>query len=618
MELNQDFIVAKAKQLAIIKEKHEDFLKQKRTDINAHPEMAYPPYYDGYQKYCVEFDNVLVHSMKGIFPERLFSLRSPNMEQKEFEYIKHTYKQVTLPVYVDFVNSVYKCFNDGNWSVDLKESHKNGEDSFSAYIEKNIDTYRSLETWMKTILIPTKLRDAMGVVAIKPEYAYKKNEETGEVELDDRERPEPIPVYYNTKQVLNERHEGYSIILLEEKSPVKYNNQILNIGLVFEFYDSVAIYKVAQFGKKQDNNFQIVGIEMHSLGYMPVVCLMGTPLVEESKVCYQSPMQYAVDNLDLVLLNQANLQASISKCVFPYRVMIGNECDFKTDEFRCVDGLLWINNGNKATSQFCPTCKGSGLKTRISPLGEMLLRPDEGKEIDIDKALKYVAPPTETLDFLIKEIQRNDASARQILHLGITETDKVQGNGEQETASGKWIDQKSHYAFIKPISDQVFYIYSFVLNTIGRMRYDSFEEVVVNAPISFEFNTEEDYVEQMKAVKDAGMPQFVLYTIMYKFLSSLYYTEQETMAVFTLLLNADRLSLLDSTEISVQQSKGLVEDWEVYLHSSAVQLINEILRGNEKFLQKELSEQIAELQNLAQKKTPKRKVVEVKPIDLLA
>ncbi len=615
MKLDIDLIIKKSKQLAITYDKHYEYVKQKRIDILSNPELAYPSFYKGYQKSCVEFDNILVHSMKGIFPERLFYLRAPNMEDKEFEYIKHTYKQVTLPVYIDFVNSIYKCFNDGNWSVDMKPSHTEGNDSFSSYIEKDIEIYRSLETWMKTILIPTKLRDAMGVIAVKPNYVYKETDD-GDIVVNDLKRAEPTPVYYNTKQVVSNNQQEYTVILLEEKSNVKYNNQILKDGFIFEFYDDFAIYKVEQVGKKQDYEFIITETITHSLGYKPVVYLMGTPLIEESSVTYQSPMLFAVDNLDLVILNQSNLQASISKCVYPFRIMVGNECDFKTDLLRCVDGLLWQNNENKATNQFCPTCKGSGLKTRISPLGEMLLRPEEGQDVDVDKALKYVSPETHTLDFLIKEVQRNDSNARQILHLGQTETEKVQGNAQKETASGKWIDQKSHYAFIKPISDQVFYIYQFVLNTIGRMRYDNFEEVIVNAPINFEFQTEQDYIDQMKAVKDAGMPQFVLYTIMYKFLSSLYYTEQQTMAVFNLLLNADRLSLLDSTEISVQQSKGLIEDWEVYLHSSSVQLINELMRNDQKFLEKQLTDQISLLQELAKTRTPQRKVAEIKPVNL--
>jgi hypothetical protein len=221
------------------------------------------------------------------------------------------------------------------------------------------------------------------------------------------------------------------------------------------------------------------------------------------------------------------------------------------------------------------------------------------------------------LEFLLKEISRHTSEAREILHLGQTSNDKVQGSGTDETASGKWIDQKAHYSFINQISDQVFYIYQFTINTIGRMRDgEKFENVNVIPPVNFELATEMDYLNQMQTAKNSGMPDFVVYTIMYKFLSSLYYNDQETMGIFNLIQNTDRLLLIPNSEIGAGVGSGRIERWEEYLHISVVTLIAELLRGNPKFFEQDMKVQIEQLQNLAKEKAPKEKAIEVKPVNI--
>ena len=145
---------------------------------------------------------------------------------------------------------------------------------------------------------------------------------------------------------------------------------------------------------------------------------------------------------------------------------------------------------------------------------------------------------------------------------------------------------------------------------------EKFENVSVIPPVNFELATEMDYLNQMQTAKNSGMPDFVVYTIMYKFLSSLYYNDQETMGIFNLIQNADRLLLIPNSEIGAGVGSGRIERWEEYLHISVVTLIAELLRGNPKFFEQDMKAQIEQLQNLAKEKTPKEKAIEVKPVNI--
>lgn len=620
MILTDEQILAKATELAKIKKEHDFILQKDRRIVTENPAMRYPEYWDGYRTVCDQYDKILVHSMYGVFPEHLFISRAPNMEEKEFDYIRKNYKQVTLPVFIDFSNSIYKSFNDGNWNIEIPESLKDGDDGLAKYVEGGIGIYRSLETWMKNITIPCKLRDAMGVVAVKPNYEYveKTNDDNSVLYVvDDSKKPQPMPYYYTCKQVVTPVTEKYTVILLEEKSVVKHNRMNEKCGMIFEFYDNGFIYRVEQYGNKDALLFDIKSKTATGLNYSSVTYLMGNPIIRKECIVYESPFLYCVDNLDLVATTQSYLQATEAKCVFPFRIMVGNECDFSDNGVKCNNGSLY--NGITPTGSLCQKCKGSGMKTRISALGEMLLHPDEISEgkLDLDKIMKYVSPETATSEFLIDEIYRHEANARKILHLEQTSSD-VKGSGTNDTASGKWIDQKNHYAFVKPISDQIFYIYDFVINTIARIRYQSTKDkVIVNYPISFEFNTEEDYINQIKSMREAGISDAIIFPIISKFLSSLYYTESDTMAAFDLLSSSDRLLMMNNDAINLGIANKTIEPWEKYLHDSALVLIRELNRTQDGFMEKDLSEQISLIQELAKSKAPKIGIVEIKPLPLL-
>jgi hypothetical protein len=567
----------------------------------------YPEFYEGYNELCDQFDSICIHAEKGKFPDKLFLKRSPNQQPDEFEYVKQNYKQTTLPVFIDYVNQLKRSFNDGNWAI-----HYSDED-FQKYVEKEFPVYGSVEEFEKEVLPVIKSKDPMGMLAMRPkEIPIMRDSEgnpvltpEGVFRFDDSIPVEPMINYFTVKQLVKFKENKFYIYLSRQKTIVKHGNQDCEDGMIFEVYDEQNIWFVKQIGKKTEFQFEIILYYNHALGYVPARRLKGIPVVDEYKVYYQSPFLYCVDSLDLVLLNSSNLQMSINHCVYPVRIMIGNECDFKEGEHRCSNGIISYYDKEVHIEKTCLACNGSGLKTRISPLGTILLKPsgrdNPNGEISPDAAFKYVSPELSTLEFLMKKIADDEARARGIAHIYNTNTN-AQGS-DSETATGKYIDQKTLYSFIKPISDEMFQTWEWIYKVTGEMRYgQSFKAPHFVYPITFEFLTEQDYIAQIKQSMDAGMPPSVIYPLIYRFLSTLFYTEPETNAAFVLISEADRLLTQMDVQISTGILNNTVQKWEKILHDSAFYFVKELKMEDEKFFDKTIEEQKKMLVEKAQAK----------------
>jgi hypothetical protein len=544
------------------------------------------------------------HAVKGIYPEKLFEFRSPNQTQKEADYIKNNYKQHTLPVFLDYMNTIQRPFADGNWGIDYREdeaTYKSADLTFQSYVENDIPIYGSLETFIKGILPAIKTIDANGFIGVRPEEIEYELNEANEPIISN-ELYKPTIYYYPSKDVIEYEQNEYYLFLSCDKSVVEFGGKQVKEGNIYELYTRNAIYFIVQYGRKQDNLFRTELFFEHNIGECQVHQLKGIPTLKGDDILWQSPFSYATDLLDLVATNANFLQALVNSCVFPVKVMYGSPCEFKDSEgFICSEGRI-IANGIEKT---CPSCNGIGLKSRISPLGTLLLNPTTkfavGEEKSTQDPLKYVSPEIHTLDFIDKKVASDTDKARKILHLQ-TSNSEVKGT-ENLTATGMSLDNKAMYAFVKPISDQIFEIYEFCLNAIGEQRYgDSFQGVAMSYPKTFDFKSSEDYLIDIgNAIKNNLSPAFIQLLLL-QYINAYYGDNQKSTGIFKLVMSADRLLGLSQDEINMKLARGTVSKWEDILHSSVLNFINDSLNTDENFMDKDLELQIATLHDLAKKK----------------
>lgn len=560
-----------------------------------------------YQKSVDMVESISYHAVKGVFPEKLFLNRSPNQTEKEYKYIKANHKQYTLPDFVDYINTVTRPFGDGNWAIDYREDEKVfdiADKTFRKYVESELPIYGSLEEFVKSILPTIKTIDANGFLGIRPiEIKYKETEE-GEYTTDDKELFDPTIIYYPSSSVIDYKDGEYYLFLSKEKSEVEYGGKKVKEGNVFELYTEYGIYFFRQYGKKSDNVYsQELFFEL--LSPLPVIQLRGVPTIDESdskSILWQSPFLFATDLLDLVLVNSNWLQFSVNKCVFPMTVMYGSPCEFKDDNGTiCDNGFLNGYIGGLPYQKTCPTCNGSGLKGRLSPLGVMLIQPKttfkEGETSSSQPPLSYISPSTETLDFIEKKIDKDTLKARQILKL--RNRNSVVSEGKI-TATEVFDDAKGMAAFIKPIIDQIFYIYEFCLFQIGVQRYnDSFEQPSLSYPKSYDFKSTEDYLIDLTTAIDKGLDISFIKLLLFQFINSYYGDNVRTSRTFSLVMAANRLFGLSQDEINMKLAKGTAEKWESILNDSIYNFIDELLMADANFFEKELQEQVKLVQDKA-------------------
>ena len=565
-----------------------------------------PEYTDIYKDSVENKLRVKHHAYFGEYPEKLFAVRAPNQTDTEAKYLKANYKCNTNSVFIDYMSTINRMWNDGNWSIKWKEGT---DEEIKTYFEKKIPVYISLENFYKNVLPKVKATDAMAVLAHKPYKLPTKTNEQGEIVIDGAILPEIYPVIFDSCNVIYFDNEEYLFVENYEKSIVTFGGREVKEGRVFEYYDKNAIYKVIQYGVKSDNKFKVELFWQHNLGYLPCERLKGIPEIDEGNIIYQSPFLFVCDLLDDALLDFNQMRLSKSAVVFPQRYMYGDACDYTDNKTTCIDGKITQEDGSFAE---CPQCNGTGVKSRLSPLGVLIIKGSD-KFTEGDASLKgspigYVEPSTNALDFLQKCIDKSISQARKMLHLNDS-TSNSTSNPSDTTAVHTSTELKAMYSFIQQVANETFDLFSFSYKCIGEMRYGSiFIMPEIRYPKSFDLRTDEDYTREITEAINNKMPSFVIYSLIYSYIQNRFNTQSEAINIYRLIMLADRLVTMNTEDIN---SISQAADWEKILHESSMTFLNELILENQDFLMQDIDKQVIALQDKA-----KQKAIEIKPVAL--
>lgn len=521
------------------------------------------------------------------YPEELFEARAPNMDEREERYMRANYKQTTLPVYMDYKSTRMRSFIDNNWYMEYQKDDQKYIDkglTLQNYLEKDIRVFRSLENYVKNSLCHVRDIDGNGIVAVKP-IRTTYNDNGIEKPLADNMLYEPQPYYYRCDQIVLKAYDEYYLVMMDDRCRVEHGGHSQMKGYRFEFYDKDSIWVITQVGKFSDFKFEYNLYFRHDRGEIAAHELMGVPQLVENKVVWQPPFLFAVPLLDWALTNANYLQGSTANVMFPYRIILGATCEYEyKDSMGAVDRC---NHGQVFDSEIghsidCPSCKGFGLKNRISPLGDLIINPgttlnqgDVGTVMS--NAIKFVSPDSSSLEFVKVGIADLEDRARNILHL----QNKAAQNAAV-TAEEIRKDQKAMDAFLRPISDQDFQLFEFLTDTIGWQRYgNDYKKVYFSYPNSFDQKTQADYIAEIEKAQVAGLPTVVIESLIYAYLKTLFYNEQETVNIYRLIVETDRFLCLSNADINIKLQNGTAEKWESVLHDSARYFIEELIEENE-------------------------------------
>ncbi|HPJ54322.1 MAG TPA: hypothetical protein PLF80_15415, partial [Flavobacteriales bacterium] len=211
----------------------EGFMKSDRKGM-------LPELWPGYNRSVSDKLDLMPHIEQGWFADRLIKDRSPNQTPQEFEYIKANAKQVTLPVFVDFENTIRRAFHESNWSLEFAE----GQEGLQEYISTGLADYTSLFNFMRFVLPKIKTLDPMGLLTVLPSALETYVDEEGTERIAPDTEVSPIPGYVPVEKVWAWERGRYYMWLSEENSEVEYSGKTVKKGLVVVLVDDTAVWKI--------------------------------------------------------------------------------------------------------------------------------------------------------------------------------------------------------------------------------------------------------------------------------------------------------------------------------------------------------------------------------------
>ena len=418
-----------------------------------------------------QVNRIKPHSTTDYFPAQLFKNLSPHREEEEADWIKHNYECVTLPVWMDFQSTIKRGTNPNNYKIkfdgEMPSEYEDGNGPME-YLNDQIKLYGSIHTWFSSVLFDVKLKDPNGVVAVQPYDLKTEQNEAGETVISSEDMLEPVPIYYESGQVMAFQEDEWYFLLSKEQ--VKLSEQHnANPGFVFMFFDKERIVRLEQTGKYTDWTFDHIELYRHDWGYVPVWKLKGQPEMRSTKVYFQSPFDFAVGNLNLALKNHMNKQMAEANGAWPHKIMVAAPCDNVGDnDESCTMGRIWVNNKDsegEGRMAACPKCKGRGYLDKPSPGSTLMIDENQLTQDSLGiERIRFVAPDPSILKHLAETVRENENRARDILHIYSTNSEAT---GQDPTATGKWIDNNAMLAFMMPIVSEGFDMYEDIIQSMA-------------------------------------------------------------------------------------------------------------------------------------------------------
>lgn len=562
-------------------------------------------YGDTYAMINKQVEHILPHSDTDYLPLRLINNRAPNATDEQVKYIKDNWKATTVPVFQELLTVINRGFIDDNWNILWDE----GSDDFKKYCDEDFPEYGSTETLIKEIVPPIKYTDSNALVAVRPRgFNYVKDErgeyvinENGGYILDDTKRVEPAVYFHPSDKVLI-RNEDFYLVVSNELSVVEYNGKMVKEGRILYIYTKYDIYKVEQIGKKIDNVYRTSLYYNHNEGVIPAIEIGGVPKkTREGGLIQVSAFRYATDLLDLALTNKNWLQVSVGSVMFPFRIMMADPCTYANEKGVCRNGQFSsLESGHSLGS--CPKCNGSGNNVPYSPLGVYLWdKEDAEKRASSLKPVEFVEAPTGSLEFVDGLIDKDTSDAKSILHLGKSEAQK---SSTKVTATEVVYDDQGQISFVRYNVHQIFNLWDWILKRVSFQRYEDYKQVpILVYPQTFDFRSEADIWEQIKLARESEAPVSIIQDLFKSLMNNIHSSSPKAQKIYDTIVNADKLFALSDISMASRKASGTIANWEVTLHDSASQLVNQLIRDDERYLELELQERIDKLVELAKSGT---------------
>ena len=546
-------------------------------------------YFDETHKEISELEErVSYHAEFGKFPDDLFEKACPNQTKEEFEYNKETYRQKTKAAWDKAVSATYRIWNKQNYSIEYQN------DTQKEYFTFEYPTYGDFEKWFRDNVHPRKISDPNAVLAVLPIIPMKKEGE--EYVIDQSQEISPYCELFDSDDVWY--FGDYVMLESEQKSEVISKGKKVKEGLIFFVFDEMNIYRLEQYGDKDKYLFESYLFYEHGWEYIPCWKLEGIP----SDGIYHSYFMGAVPFLEDAILTDANFRAVKHRLAYPTRWYYSDKCN------EC-SGHGFIEDYEAGRKNTCHVCKGSGKRMTFSPFRDYEIpMPENLVGADTTQLptppFGSESPDTTALEFLKKEF--NSLIEDGFAAVNIDVTNKVNG----QTATETKIDREEFFSLLTKIASELFDLMQNAYDAIGWMRWgNKYQRITVNKPAEFTIRNAESLTSEFKTAMDAKLPSPYLNKVLSENLRVRFSADEQLMKAMEVVSLIDPFVSIDDQTLNLKKSNGLIALWEAVLHDRIYTFIEDELRKDNNFLDKDIEVIKTTLQELA-----KQKATELTPV----
>lgn len=557
----------------------EDLILNKKTTSIEDRYAKLPPYTPVYIPSVKHADHLAIH-IDGEFPLDQFLKTAPNQTAEELKYQIDIYKPITESTVSKTWSAIAPIFNPMNFSIEWDKvviaGTKFNDFPPQNYFDENYPEFGSLLYFFSNIELKFTIKDPNAVLAVKPRNIEIQNDRNEDDINDDSLLVEPVTVIYPSLQKIEFKSDNYCLVELSEKSVVIKNGEKERIGFIYEFYDTVNIWRIEQTGEADDDVYTIEIEYNHNWEMLPVWELGGNPVLVDGWLMYKSFYSPALPYLDGVIYDYNLLQISKVKHAYPTHWKYVPKCN-------ACDGRGQINDGESETGKSsCDVCKGIGYIK--SPLRDYEM-PIEGK-FDPSTQLPnppigFVEPKTDILKFQREEVDKGNRDALEYLNIMIA-GDAATGT---ETATGKLIDREEKHSFIMAISANEFRKLKGVINATGHMRYniigtngtpeENFVAPPINEPMNFGIRSESELVQEIKTAREAG-DKNGLKKLLREYYKLRFGNNSKAEKITNVIFFTDRVIDFTDEQVNIALATGRIAHYEAIVHDSIEVLLNQL------------------------------------------
>jgi hypothetical protein len=531
-----------------------------------------------YEKATKHAEEIEVHSC-GHFPTKLIGANFPGETNEEKDYRRISFQPVTKPYWKKAMRTINRVWAEQNYSIDWAK-----EDDAKKYFLEDFPIGNDVRQFFKSIVTEAKIADPNGVLAIDFDLPVKQDA-NGELVIDDAMELQPYATVYESEDVIMFEHNAYCVVLSEEKSVVEYGGRQDKCGFVFYVYDNMNIYRIVQIGKRVDWQFAVSVYYEHALGYLPVWKLKGTPEdIIADEVFYESYFAPALPHLNEAVIIHSTNKSVRNKVSYPTRAYYDQPCTNKD----CHSGKVWSDDKENN----CSTCGGTG-SVKFSPFRDYVhelptATKDTGKDSVAFPGFAYVSPDGTIIKDNEEVIDKYLETAFLFLNIEVSAFGNSAGLNDP-TATKSKIDRDEQYISMLDISNELFHLLQQFINAAYKIRYNSDSPIKIKPPVTFDLISSDELTSQLGKAKTDNIPNMAVSEMTLKLLEqefgSLVYRKAQ------IAQYCDVLFVTDNTDISILQTNGNVEKWQVLLHVNFDTFVNELIEEKgDAFEQMELKE----------------------------